>query len=130
MCFRAGKLYLHNNGMDQLEKYSEFWRRFQELRDECDNSVLAPVNAYCFTITRLRDPNVKARIDGLAREISIKSDTEFDCTDIHDAKENLFAYRTGVSGTTLVGFVGFIPHLTNLQRKMCYFITKLYVEKE
>ena len=116
--------------MEQLEKYREFWKRFQDLRDECDEAVLSPVNAYCFSITRLRDPNMKARVDGLAREISLKSDPDFDFTDIHDAKENLFIYRTGVSGTTLVGFVGFVPHMTNLQRKMCYYITKLYVEKE
>jgi len=116
--------------LEHLEKYREFWDRLQELRSECDTSVLAPVNAYCFTITRLRDPNIKTQIDSLAREASVKSELDFDFSDTHNTKENLFAYRTGVSEKELIGFVGFIPHLANLQRKLLYLITKLYVEKE
>ena len=127
---RAGKLNLPQNGLDHLEQFREFWTRFIELRDECEDNVLSPVNAYCFTITRLRDPDIKTKVDNLARDINVKSATDFDLSKIHDTKENLFAYRTGVSDRDLIGFVGFIPHLANLQRKMCYLITKLYVEKE
>lgn len=130
LILRAGKLYLPQNGLDHLEAFREFWNRFIELRDECEDTVLSPVNIYCFSITRLREPKIKAQIDSLALEINVKSSTDYDFANTHDAKENLFIYRTGVSDRDLIGFVGFVPHLANLQRKMCYYITKLYVEKE
>lgn len=110
--------------------FGSLWTRYLELRDECDTSVLSPVNAYCFTLTRLRDPNIKTQIDDIAQDINIKCDPDYNFRELHNIKENLFAYRTGVCNHELIGFIGFLSHLCNLQRKICYLITKLYVEKE
>lgn len=128
--YRAGKLHLQNQGMEQLEAYQGFWERLTDLKAECEDNVLSPVNDYCFSITKLLEPSIKEKVDKLALEISQKTEPDYDFTSIHDAKENLFVYKLGVNEKDLLGFVGFIPHLTNLQRKMCYFITKLGVEKE
>lgn len=121
---------LQNNGIMLMEAFISFWERFLDLRVQCDEEVFQPVTEYCASITLLLDPEVKVKIDKLAGEIASKCDPDFDLCHINDCKENLSIYKLGLNQRDLIGLIGFIPHLANIQRRMCYFVTKLAVEKE
>lgn len=116
--------------MTHLQALIAFWDRFNELKSQFEDTMLAPVTEYCYSITRLRQPELKEKIDKMMVEIKLKSDSTFDFTNVHDARENLFAYRLGAHNQNLLGFISSLPLLTDILRKICYLITKLAVEQE
>lgn len=118
------------NCTELLEEFLTFWNRLLDLKIDSHNRVYLAVSNYCATITTLRQPEIKERIDVLYKEVDTKTEDDYNFADIHDSRENLFAYRISLADVQVLGFIGYIPHIITLLQKLCHTATKLHVEKE
>ena len=120
----------HIRNLDKLERFLTFWTTFGELKDELDAKVLTDVNMYCGSITRLRVPAVKERIDEISLHINGCHSEKFDFKDINNNKDNLYTYKLTVQDRPFMGLVAYIPYLLKCSSKICYLVGKLYLEAE
>lgn len=103
---------------------------FCQLKKEGDVKVYERICEYCESITRLREPEIKHKIDRLQVAVNRDFSEDFIFTDIHNEKDNLYIYKLNPPDHNLLGLVGILPYLLKRTTKLCYLVTKLHLEKE
>ncbi|ESP04418.1 hypothetical protein LOTGIDRAFT_170810 [Lottia gigantea] len=112
-----------------IQEFLMFWSEICDLKvigDEIYNKVCV----YCDSITRLRDPYLKTKVDNLHTQLTVSCCEEFYFMDVHDERHNLGFYSISSQDFQFQGLMGFIPYLLRLSTQICYWSTKLYLEKE
>ena len=117
-------------GFDKLEIFLQYWKMFCDLKIELEAELLPEITAFVNSVTRMREPEKKRELDDTLLELQANFSEEFDFRNVHDEKSNLFAYRLRVCDQNFLGLVGYIPFLINYCTKICFLVTKLYLEKE
>lgn len=116
--------------IDNLYIFQHFWDRFCYLKDEVDTYIVAYVEAFCSSITRLRDQRVKEELSAIDNELKANYSEYFNFKDIHNAKDNLYTYKLMVADQMFLGLVGYIPYLVQKATRICYLVGRLHLEKE
>ena len=114
---------------DKFDQFNAFWRQFGELMGELERDVMAPLAAFCGSVGRLRQPEVKQQIDYLYGNLREAFSEHFDFSQCHNEKDHLFTYSLMTSDTDFLGLVGFIPYLIGFATKVCYLTTNIHLEK-
>ena len=118
--------------MPQFEKFEtflSFWVKLQHLLEDLWKEVIQPLNAFCASVNRLRQPEVKRQIDFLYSSLTHSSNEDFDFTSCHNEKDHLFTYSLMTSDQDFLGLVGYIPYLISFATKICYLTTHIHLEK-
>ena len=118
--------------MPQFEKFEtflSFWIKLQHLMEDLDKEVIQPLNAFCASVTRLRQPEVKQQIDYLYSTLKHSCSEDFDFSSCHNEKDHLYTYSLMTSDRELLGLVGFVPYLISYATKICYLTTHVHLEK-
>ncbi|XP_046359725.2 uncharacterized protein LOC124137466 [Haliotis rufescens] len=122
-----GKTFCRN--FDKMTQFHGFWNRFCELKKEGD-VLNASMCAFCDSITRLREPQLRLDIDKMQSRLDQASKQDFNFTELHNERDNLFVYRIAGHDDKLQPLVGYLPYLLKIATGICYWSTKLYIEKE
>ena len=117
-------------GFDKMDRFLHYWSQFCELKEELVNDTMMEINQYIASVTRMREPEKKDEIDVLLLELMKKHSEDYDFRNAHNEKDNLYTYRLMVCDNTFLGLVGYMPYLIGYCTKICFMITKLYLEKE
>ena len=112
-----------------LDTFFSFWVRFQQIMEDLDKEVILALNQHCESVTSLRQPEVKAQIDLLYDALLKASCEDFDFSECHNEKDNLFTYGLMTSDNEFHGLVAYIPYLIDYAAKICYLTTRISVEK-
>ena len=112
---------------EPLETFFSFWVRFQQIMEDLDKEVILALNQYCETVTSLRQPDVKLQIDLLYDSLLKASCEDFDFSNCHNEKDNLFTYGLMTSDNDFHGLVAYIPYLIDYAAKICYLATRVNV---
>ncbi|XP_013380352.1 uncharacterized protein LOC106173473 [Lingula anatina] len=113
---------------EKLEEFYEFWTRLSELKAMGDKNVYERTCEFCESITRLREPQIKDKIDRLYAKLNKEYSNDFIFKEIHNERDNLFTYR--MMQPAFLGLISYIPYLLKNATKVCYLVTKLHIEKE
>ena len=117
-------------GIDKMDIFLNFWSDFCQLKEELVTGLLIDINMYVASVTRMREPEKKEEIDRMVVELNMKHSEDYDFRNVHNEKDHLYTYRLMLCDNTFLGLVGYIPFLTGYCTKICFLITKLYLEKE
>ncbi|XP_046551322.1 uncharacterized protein LOC124261044 [Haliotis rubra] len=115
--------------LDKMTQFHDFWTTFCELKKEGD-ALNASMCAFCDSITRLREPHLRLDIDNMQARLDQASNQDYNFTKLHNERDNLFVYRIAGHDDKLQPLVGYLPYLLKIATGICYWSTRLYIEKE
>ncbi|KAK6173178.1 hypothetical protein SNE40_016682 [Patella caerulea] len=112
-----------------INEYLDYWDELCCLK-VTGQGIYEKVCAFCDSITRLRDPMLKVEIDNLQSQLNESCTEDFYFMDTHNEKHNLLFYNIAPQDFNFHGLLSFIPFLLRIATHICYWSTKLYIEKE
>lgn len=112
----------------KMDEFISFWDEMFVLKLEND-ALFDTVEHFCFSIKRLREPELKDEIDRLHYRLNLFCAEDFKFTELNNERDNLFTYRVSQQDTAYHGLLSFIPFLLSYTTRICYWTSKLYVEK-
>lgn len=118
-----------DKGPSIMEEFIIFWDEFCDMKVEGD-ILYTKLNTFCSSITNLRNPKIKREIDRLQCNLNVIFSENFNFTNRNNEKDNLFTYRLSVYDESYHGLVNFLPFIVDFAARICFWIGKLYVEKE
>ena len=114
--------------IEKLDKYLGFWTSMTKLKDEIEKQVLPEIKAFESSVTSLREPEVMEEINKLWTKLDKNFSENFNFKNSHNERDNLYTYRLMVSDQRFIGLVNYIPFLLNFATKLCFMVTKIFVE--
>ncbi|KAL3879467.1 hypothetical protein ACJMK2_031764 [Sinanodonta woodiana] len=118
-----------DGGPAKMDEFMFFWNELCSLKIETDE-LYEKIGKYCDSITDLRQPAVKDRVDEMYKQLNIAFAEDFDFTCINNEKDNLFTYSISTYDHKYHGLVGYVPYLMTLSLRMFHYALKLHLEKE
>lgn len=112
-----------------LKAFMGFWDRLVVIKSDVDEEVTLRLNMYVDSVTRLRQQQIKQKVDDLVAELNSKFSEDFNFSDLRDTGK-VYTFRLTASEDNFQGLVTFIPHLLKLAAQVCYFSSKIHLEKE
>ncbi|CAH1777071.1 unnamed protein product [Owenia fusiformis] len=113
-----------------LDQFLKFWDQFCLLKRDLDNIVYTRTRRFVASITRLRQPEMYEEIERLHAFLNMEFSEDHNFRETHNERENLFTYKLSMCDQRFLGLVGYMPHLADYCTKLCFYVGKLYVEKE
>lgn len=114
---------------DKMDIYLSFWDELSLLQP-AEEALHEKLCKYCRSVTRLRQQKVKTHIDELHASLRLSFSESFNFTTVNNERENLYTYRTAPADYRYMGLVSFMPYLISYITKICYWTSKIYLEKE
>lgn len=113
---------------DKMDEFLMFWDQLIMLKYEND-ALYDKICDFCNSIKRLRQPELKTEIDRLHYRLNIIFSEDYSFMNIHNERDNLFTYRVAIHDHKYHGLLSYIPYVLSYCTKICYWTSKLYIEK-
>lgn len=122
ICVRSGR---HVIGAERIQPFLDFLSRYHSLLDDFDRTVLPGVKAL---VPRAGSAErIKKEIEDLRSTLGVRLSEDFDFSELHNERDNLYTYRLSVADGVFHGLVAFLPGLLKLSAKLCYLVRNLSV---
>lgn len=92
---------------DKLECFLSYWHRFCQLQQELVLEVLVAMDSCLSTVSSLRQPDAKKKMDNFRTILFEQFSEDFNFTGAHNEKDNLYTYRLNVSDQCFLGLVSY-----------------------
>lgn len=113
------------SGADRVRPFLAFFARFDALLGDLDRLVLPAVKATPLGHGAGAAEAVAKEIEGLRSSIADRLTEDFDFTELHNERDDLFTYRLSVADAQFHGLVAFLPGLIQLSVKLCCLVRNL-----
>ncbi|XP_069129958.1 uncharacterized protein [Argopecten irradians] len=112
----------------KMDEFISFWEEMYMLKHEND-ALFDTVEHFCHSIRRLRQPEIKDEIDRLHYKLNLFCAEDYKFTELNNERDNLFTYKVAPHDHKYHGLMNFIPFLLGYATRLCYWTSKLYIEK-
>ena len=119
----------HRVDCSDLQIFLDFWTRLNQLKCELDNGVYLEIVQYCGSITRLRHPELLEQIQGLHVNLCKMCLEEYDFNQLQSSEHDTFTFSVMLGDKHNHCLIAYIPTLLQLCSKICFLVSKIFLEK-